>query len=1144
MNISAEETRFLAQNITQVVRETLLVLDEDFRVVSASESFYRQFQLTVSQTENRPIFELRDHQWDISELRSMLHTVVSTRAAIQDFKIKHQFYNLGEKTMFLNARCLFMEHDKPALILLALEDVTGQTAQFQELIKSEQKYHKFVEELNSIIIGFDRQGNITFFNHFSEKIFGYNRKEVIGKSFIGTIIPCIDSQGTDNSHICRGIFANPENYYQNVSEGMRKDGKRIWFSWSANVVRDVADIITEVLVDGNDITELKNQRKEAEENSSILNALLNFIPEGIMITDSSNMIRRISRYVGELFEIPPERLLNTKVQHQFEVLNLHWPGKNKNYGLEELPLSRVINTGDTYTGLELTLHYNGRKKFLSLSVAPILDNQNAIIGTVSAWRDISENRQMIAEMADLAKFPEEDPNPVLRINSDGIILYVNKASKEVLTRQQCRINSHIPDSWNNRVREAISSGTHKTLDTRCGERVLSLNIVPIADQGYINIYASDITRRLKVEEELRLERERLRTILDNLNIGIIFMDKQGNLSTFNKAILNWYGYISDSEMWRHSSDYINEFDLLDADNNIIPLQRWPALRAVNGDYVKDLEIKLTRKSTGVWRWMSITTVPIYSSQGEVTNILMSLLDITESKLAGEALRQNEAMLNSIIDTLPVGIIIADAKGRITRINEASRKIWGSPPETQDWRQYGQWPGWWPDTGKRIKAEEWAMARSLNSGEEVRNELIMNRKFGTNEFRYFLNNSTPLRNTKGTIIGGLVAIMDITERLEAEKKLKEVLAQAEEGRNILSALMKNIPLGIAIADAPDVNIRMVSKYGLKILGRSAEKVTGIPASDHQSIWSIWHADGVTPGSTEELPLTRATLKGEFVENEEWFLKRSDGTLIPILCNAGPIRDDEGNIIGGVIGWSDITEQRKAREAMKRYAGELAAVNQDLESFSYSVSHDLRNPLSIISNFVAFLIEDYSAILDEQGREYLWRIDKSIEKMQQLINDILNLSRIGRQEIRLSDVNLSLIVGDYLAELRSTNPERETEFVIQQNLHARADPRLIHLAIENILRNAWKFTSKRKITRIEFGSTTINGNTVYFVRDNGAGFDPKFARKIFEPFQRVHAEKQFGGTGVGLSIVQKVIMRHGGKVWAEGETGKGATFYFTL
>ncbi|MBD3315763.1 MAG: PAS domain-containing sensor histidine kinase, partial [Chitinivibrionales bacterium] len=206
--------------------------------------------------------------------------------------------------------------------------------------------------------------------------------------------------------------------------------------------------------------------------------------------------------------------------------------------------------------------------------------------------------------------------------------------------------------------------------------------------------------------------------------------------------------------------------------------------------------------------------------------------------------------------------------------------------------------------------------------------------------------------------------------------------------------------------------------------------------------------------------------------------------------------------------------------------------------------LRNPLMAIESFATFLEEDYAERLDDAGRDLLRRIQVAATKMESLIGDILSLSRVGRVELKKVDVDLSALVSKYLQELHSSQPERKADFIIQAEVQVHADKALIRIALENLLRNAWKFTSKKAVTKIAFGCFVKEGETIYYIRDNGAGFDKKFARSIFEPFKRVHAEADFRGTGIGLSIVQRVIQRHGGNVWAEGEVGQGATFSFTL
>jgi len=222
----------------------------------------------------------------------------------------------------------------------------------------------------------------------------------------------------------------------------------------------------------------------------------------------------------------------------------------------------------------------------------------------------------------------------------------------------------------------------------------------------------------------------------------------------------------------------------------------------------------------------------------------------------------------------------------------------------------------------------------------------------------------------------------------------------------------------------------------------------------------------------------------------------------------------------------------------------ASNRELESFSYSVAHDLRAPLRSIDGFSQALLEDYGDKLDEDGRKYLRFVRESSQLMAQLIDDMLTLSRVTRQNLDRSAVDLSALARATHARLQRSEPERSVEVAIQEALVDQGDARLLAVVFDNLLGNAWKFTSKRTGARIEFGETTKDGIRAYFVRDNGAGFDMAYASKLFGVFQRLHAAHDFEGTGVGLATVQRIVHRHGGRVWAEGKVDAGATFYFNL
>jgi signal transduction histidine kinase len=283
-------------------------------------------------------------------------------------------------------------------------------------------------------------------------------------------------------------------------------------------------------------------------------------------------------------------------------------------------------------------------------------------------------------------------------------------------------------------------------------------------------------------------------------------------------------------------------------------------------------------------------------------------------------------------------------------------------------------------------------------------------------------------------------------------------------------------------------------------------------------------------------------------------RSDGTSYPVEYWSHPIRRND-EIIGTVVTFVDITDRVKTENELKLYRDELeqrvaertarlTAVNRELESFSYSVSHDLRSPLRAIDGFSQALLDEYHDVLDIDGQHYLERVRNAAQRMGSLIDDMLNLSRVTRSEIKHEIVDLTALGWQVIDELQKHEPQRKVEINIMPKISVKGDQSLLHIVLENLLGNAWKYTGEKKSASIEFGTEILDNETVFYIQDNGIGFDMDYANKLFIPFQRLHSAEKFPGTGIGLATVARIIERHSGRIWADASPNQGARFRFTL
>jgi PAS domain S-box-containing protein len=521
---------------------------------------------------------------------------------------------------------------------------------------------------------------------------------------------------------------------------------------------------------------------------------------------------------------------------------------------------------------------------------------------------------------------------------------------------------------------------------------------------------------------------------------------------------------------------------------------------------------------------------------ELMSRIQFLLKTRNQSLQLQSLRwesiDREEELDAILSSIAAGIIIFDKNRKIKRINNYARELLGYLGEdiTTPYLNNLMENNFRKINGEPYSGEESPLSRALR-GEVLRNETMT--AFVKNGKKLWLSSTFAVINKKGAGTKEVVFVFtDISD-------LKIIQEQLTSERNFYNAIIETQGALVVVLNS-NLEILRFNKACEEATGFSIDEVKG------HKIWELiaeediaatkYHYGNLKCGQASEYENLISTKNGR---------KRYVNWRNTVLC------DDNGNTQFIIATGVDVTERRNSEKRINELnhklelrANELLASFKELESFSYSVSHDLRNPLMTLIGFSKMVIEDYWDKMDETERDYINRIHSTANKMNSIIDDMLKLSRINTKEINISNVDLTEMINSIIPEIGQIQDLNKFKFNIQNGLIVRADPQLMRAALMNLLTNACKYSGKTESPVIEVGSFNKDGEDVFFVKDNGAGFDMRKADKLFEPFFRLHSDKEFKGTGIGLAIVKKIIQRHGGKIWASSEPGMGATFYFTI
>jgi PAS domain S-box-containing protein len=827
-----------------------------------------------------------------------------------------------------------------------------------------------------------------------------------------------------------------------------------------------------------------------------------------------------------------------------------------------------IANGHVWRGEICNRAKDGSLYWVDTTIVPLLDSHGKPRQYMAIRADVTDRKRTEEARERLAAVVESSEDAIVSKDLNGIVNAWNRGAEKLYGYSASEMIGKPmlmlfpPDRVNEEsdilaaIRRGESVEHFESVRIRKdGMKIdVSVTISPIRDSNGTIVGASkiarDITERKRIEESVRQSDARRRFALDTAKLGDWELDLRTLKAT--RSLLH-------DQIFGHPSllpDWTFDIFLAHVHPDDQALVKKTFEESIREGKRWEFECRIVRPS-GETRWIWACGGHYLNAAGEATQVFGIVGDITERKHAEKELRESEERFQAMANGIPQLAWMADTDGDVFWYNQRWYEYTGTTFE--------QMEGWaWQTVHDPavlpLVLERWKDAISTGSLFDMEFPL----RGADGKFRTFLTRVMPVKDAENRVVRWFGTNTDISERQEAEQQLagqaEELSRQAAELAGSRTALEAQQRMLRSVLDSMAEGLVATDAQGKFILWNpAAERIVGLgPTNMSPEQWNIhygvYRPDAVTPFPPEENPLLLA-VRGQCTAAEMYLRNRALGDGIWIEATANPLKDKDGALQGGVIAFRDITQRKISEREIHKLNSELEqrvvartaqleAANKELEAFTYSVSHDLRAPLRHISGFSKLLSEEFGPALPPEAQHHLQRIQDGTRRMGLLVDDLLNLARVGRRELVLQVSGLKSIVDELIAELAPECEGRKIEWRIGTLPFVECDPGLIKQVLQNLMANALKFTRPRPAAVIEIGQEDVNGNPAVFVRDNGVGFSMKYADKLFGVFQRLHRAEDFEGTGVGLATVQRIIQKHGGSIWAEAELDKGATFYFTI
>ncbi len=787
--------------------------------------------------------------------------------------------------------------------------------------------------------------------------------------------------------------------------------------------------------------------------------------------------------------------------------------------------------------------------------------------TAALQAEIADRKRESEGREHLAAIVDSSDDAIIRKDLDGTINAWNQGAEKIfgypaseavgkpmLMLFPTELVHEEPDILT-RIRRGESVEHYETVRVRKDGKSIdvSVTISPIRDGNGaiigVSTIARDITDRKRTQEALRQSDVRRGFALDTAKIGDWDLDLTTLQATRSALHDQIFGYPSPLKEWSFDI-FLRHVHAGDRERIRETFQS-----SVRQKKKSEFECRIVWPN-GEIHWIWACGDQIRDASGKATQMFGIIQDITERKRSDEVLRESEERFRLFIEYAPAALAMFDREMRYLHLSLRWRSDYGmGEREMRGVSHYELFPEI-PERWKEIH-------RRALAGEVLRDE---NDRFdrADGSVKWLRWDVRPWRDGTGAIAGILAFTEDITERKLAQDRLagqaEELTRQAEELMRsqhsletqtlMLQSVLDSMQEGLVAADETG-KFLLWNPAATRIVGMGAENVSPGEWNRH---YGVYLSDTVTPFPPEQNPLLRA-IRGEACVAEMYLHNQELESGVWIESSASPLKSKDGTLRGGVIAIRDITrrilDERKIHqlneeleERVVERTAQLEAANHELEAFTYSVSHDLRAPLRHIGGFSKILSEDFGAGMPAEAQSYLQRVQDGVHRMGLLVDELLNLARVGRQALQLQSTRLNTVIEEVVSLLQPEVNGRAVTWKIAELPAVECDPILIKQVFQNLIANALKFTRTRERALIEISQRQEGRETVIAVSDNGVGFSMKYKGKLFGVFQRLHRAEDFEGTGIGLATVQRIVRKHGGRVWAEGELDKGATFYFTL